>query len=46
MTDSARSFGFFTSFSFASVMVTSVPSEPTTKRAILKSLPPTNSSRL
>ena len=46
MTDSALNFGFSTSFSFASVMVTSVPSEPTTNRAILKSLPPTNSSKL
>ena len=45
-TPRAVNFGLATSLSLASVIVTRVPSDPTTKRAMLKSEPPTNSSRL
>ena len=38
--------GIGTTLSLASVMVINVPSEPTANRAMLKLLPPTNSSRL
>ena len=39
-------FGVGTTLNLASVIVTSVPSEPTTNLAMLKLFPPTNSSRL